>query len=62
MRYRIGRREQDAFSLAQSSPRRAATDSGAFAHESSPPGARWEGRKQIMKEDEASAGIPAWKL
>ena len=52
-RYRIGRKEQDAFALRSHRLAAEATDSGAFAREIIPTWGRdAAGRKQIMKEDE----------
>jgi acetyl-CoA acyltransferase len=52
-RYRISRKEQDAFALRSHRLAAAATDSGAFAHEIIPTWGRdADGRKQIMTEDE----------
>ncbi len=52
-RYRIGRKEQDAFALRSHRLAATATDSGAFAHEIIPTWGRdADGRKKIMTEDE----------
>ena len=53
LRYRIGRKEQDAFALRSHRLAAAATDAGDFAREIIPTWGRdAEGRKQIMTEDE----------
>jgi len=53
LRYRIDRKEQDAFALRSHRLAGEATDSGAFANEIIPTWGRTpDGLKQIMKEDE----------
>ena len=53
LRYRIGRKEQDAFALRSHRLAAAATDGGAFADEVIPTWGRDDqGRKKIMTEDE----------